>query len=37
MYKAKDDQQFTLFKNKMDGNIGIPGGITANGIEDAND
>ncbi len=35
MYKAKDDQQFTLFKNKMDGNIEMPGGITANGIEDA--
>lgn len=35
MIKLPDDKEFVLFKNKLDGNIELPGGITKNGIEDA--
>ena len=35
MIKVPDDKEFVLFKNKLDGNIELPGGVTRNGIEDA--
>lgn len=35
MLKMGDDKEFVLFRNKLDGNIELPGGVTKNGIEDA--